>query len=102
MTININGQPFDFMMVVRAVREIADPIEGIRVATALTDNARDQLLVELAAARRDFAVQAQTARRRTGMTVDQANREIAAEAQTSVASIKRMVAEAGQYGVASK
>lgn len=99
MTIEINGQPFDFMMVVRTVRDIADPIAGIVEVTNLIDQARDQLLVELAAARRDFAVRAQATLRQDGMTVDQANREIATKAQTSVASVKRMVQEAGQYGV---
>ena len=102
MTIEINGQPFEFMMVVRAVRDIADPIEGIRETTSLIDMARDQLLVELAAARRDFAVRAQAHLRASDMTVDAANRQVAAEALTSVASIKRMVQEAGQYGVAAK
>lgn len=102
LTIEINGQPFEFMTVVRTVQQITDPIEGIRIATSLIDQARDQLLVELAAARRDFAVRAQAALRAGGMTVDAANRQIATEAQTSVASIKRMVQEAGQYGVAAK
>jgi hypothetical protein len=102
LPIEINGQPFEFMTVVRTVREITDPVEGIKEATSLIDQARDQLLVELAAARRDFAVRAQAHLRAGGMTVDAANREIATQAQTSVASIKRMIQEARQYGVAAE
>lgn len=102
MTIEINGKPFDLMMVVRAVQNIEDPIEGIVEATRLIDLARDQLLIELAAVRRGFTVQAQTILRANGMTVSAANREIAAKAQTSEASVKRMLTEAGQYGVGSK
>lgn len=102
MTIEINGKPFDFMMVIRQVQEIEDDVEAIMVATTLIDEARDQLLVELAAIRRDRAVRAQAKLRATGMTVDMANRQLAEQVQTSPTSIKRMVQEAGQYGVAAK
>jgi len=89
------------MMVVRAVREIEDPIEGIIEATRLIDLARDQLLIELAGIRRGFAVQAQAQLRAQGMSVSAANREVAARAQTSEASVKRMLTEASQYGVSA-
>lgn len=102
MTIEINGESFDFMMVIRQVQEIEDDVEAIMVATTLIDEARDQLLVELAAIRRDRAVRAQAKLRATGMTVDMANRLLAEQVQTSPTSIKRMVQEAGQYGVAAK
>lgn len=102
MTIEINGAPFDFMTVIRQVQEIEDDVEAIMVATKLIDEARDQLLVELAAIRRDRAVRAQAKLRATGMTVDTANRLLAEQVQTSPTSIKRMVQEAGQYGVAAK
>jgi hypothetical protein len=102
LTIEINGQPFDLMMLVRAVRDIEDPYEGIMEATQLIDQTRDVLLIELAAVRRSFTVQAQTALRAEGMNVSTANREIARRAQTSEASVKRMMTEAGQYGVSTK
>lgn len=102
MTILINGQPFELTMVVDAVQQIEDPYEGIVEATRLIDEARDVLLIELAAIRRSFTVQAQTTLRAQGMNVSQANREIATRAQTSEASVKRMMTEAGQYGVATK
>lgn len=102
MTIHINGKPFDFMMVIRAVGDIEDDIEAARVATDLIDQARDQLLVELAAVRRARAVAAQSKLRATGMTVDEANRRLASAMNTSPTSVKRMVQEAGQYGVGTK
>ena len=36
------------------------------------------------------------------MTVDEANRQLAQEMNTSPTSVKRMVQEAGQYGVTTK
>lgn len=99
MAIEVNGQPFDLMMVVRSVQQIEDPIRGIQEATQLIDKVRDELLIELAAVRRGFAVQAQTQLREAGMKVAEANRQIAVQAQTSEASVKRMLTEASQYGV---
>jgi hypothetical protein len=102
LTIEINGEPFDFMMVIREVQAIRDDIEAGRVATKLIDQARDQLLVELAAIRRERAVRAQATLRASGLKVDAANRQLADEFQTSVTTVRRMILEAGQYGVASK
>ena len=59
MTIEINGKPFDFMMVIREVQSVEDDVEAARIATKLIDQARDELLVELAAIRRARAVVAQ-------------------------------------------
>lgn len=99
--IEINGAPFDFTMVIREVNAIEDDVEAAKVATRLIDEARDVLLVELAAIRRGRAVMAQTKLRATGLTVEEANRRLAAEMNTSPTSVKRMVQEAPQYGVAA-
>lgn len=102
MTIKINGKPFDFTMVIREVAAIEDDVEAARVATQLIDAARDVLLIELAAVRRARTVEAQTKLRATGMPVSEANIELAKQMETSPTAVRRMVLEAGQYGVQAK
>lgn len=98
MPVVINGVEFDLLDVVRQLQEVTDPEEGMRVATALIDQARDELLVELAAIRRSFAVRARTALMDQGMSATAASRELASRVHTSPQSIGRMVTEAAQYG----
>lgn len=102
MTITINGQPFDFTMVIHQVAAIEDDVEAARVATKLIDEARDVLLIELAAIRRGRTVEAQNKLRATGMPVNEANIELAKQMETSPTAVRRMVLEAGQYGVQAK
>jgi hypothetical protein len=98
MTTVINGVNYDILDVIRQLQQVDDPEEGIRLATRLIDQARDELLVELAALRRSFAVRARTALMDQGMSATEANRVLAARVETSPQSVGRMVTEASQYG----
>lgn len=98
MPIVINGVNYDILDVIRQLQQVDDPEEGIRLATRLIDQARDELLVELAGLRRSFAFKARTALIDQGMSATEANRTLAARVDTSPQSIGRMVTEAAQYG----
>lgn len=98
MGIVINGVEFDLLDVIRQLQQVDDPEEGMRLATSLIDQARDELLVELAAMRRSFAVRARTALMDQGLSATAASRELAGRVHTSPQSIGRMVTEASQYG----
>ena len=98
--IEIDGVEYDLLDVVYRLREVTDPIERFKMSTAAIDQVRDELIVELAALRREAAVQARNVLiDEQGLKAGQANRELAALSGTSVQTVARMINEQAQYGV---
>lgn len=97
--VKINDQEFDLLEVVHQLREVEDPVERFKIATAAIDQVRDHLIVELAALRREAAVDARNKLIDSGMRRGEANRALAAASGTSTQTIARMINEQVQYGV---
>jgi hypothetical protein len=88
----------DILEVVYWLNTVSDPVERIRQATLLGDEARDQLLPELASVRRLATVQARKALMEQGMSATAATHELANQIGMSVQTVMRMITEAKHYG----
>lgn len=98
--ITINGEEYDLLDIVHRLGEVDNPVEKFRLATTAIDEVRDHLIVELAAVRREAAVQArQVLIDEQGLKRGEANRELAHLSGTSVQTIARMINEQTAYGV---
>ena len=88
----------DILEVVYWLNTITDPVERIRQATLLGDEARDQLLPELASVRRLATVEARRQLMDRGMTATEATHDLASRIGMSVQTVMRMISERKHYG----
>lgn len=94
------GDAPDILETVYWLNSIEDPIERIKRATLLIDEARDQLLRELASVRRLATVEARKKMmaENRNMNVTDATHALASEVGMSVQTVMRMITERRQYG----
>lgn len=92
-----NQQP-EILAIVHWLQGITDPVERIRQATLLIDEARDHLLPELASVRRLAAVEARKRLVDEGMSVFEANRFLGENVGMSPQTIMRLISERKHYG----
>lgn len=90
----------DILEVVYWLNQIEDPVERIKRATLLGDEARDQLLPELASVRRlaTVAARKQLMTSGDGMSATQATHLLAEKIGMSVQTVMRMISERKHYG----
>lgn len=101
MTSNKSGMPQtkpDLLEVVYWLNSLTDPVEQIKFATILGDQARDELLPEIASVRRLATVKARKKLMDQGMSAYEANRLLADQVGQSPQTIMRLISERRQYG----
>lgn len=94
---NEPDQP-DILEIVYWLQHVEDPVERIKKATLFGDEARDQLLPELASVRRLATVEARKKLMDDGLTATEATRVLAEKVGMSPQTIMRMISERRQYG----
>lgn len=89
----------DMMDLVHWLRNLSDPVEGLREATLAIDEARSTLLPELAAVRRAMA---DTGRSKLveeeGLSLTEATRRLAELVGASPQTVMRLIGERSSYG----
>lgn len=88
----------DILEVVYWLQRVKDPVERIKLSTLMGDEARDQLLPELASVRRLATVEARQHLMNQGMTATEATRALAEQVGMSPQTVMRMISERKAYG----
>jgi L-serine deaminase len=93
-----NTKP-DMTDLIRWLRDLTDPVEGLQEATLAIDEARSTLLPELAAIRRAMAAAARDKLvSEQGLSLSEATRELARLVGASPQTVMRLIGERSSYG----